>query len=544
MQWSDASLIVYRYKRATVCFAYLKDTSNEASLDDTDDWFTRGWTLQELIAPKKMYFYNKEWQRIGNKDSLRTTLSKITGIDERVLSGVRGLGKCSIAQRMSWASKRQTKRIEDIAYCLLGIFDVNMPLLYGEREKAFMRLQEEIIRQSPDESIFAWQDERIGFVQYQADVLADPIWQNLGSCNSAAAEYVQEETIRTAKTNYDVSWLCDHISSTMPRLEQSQTLSSMLAKSPKGFRHAGAIVGTPTPIPDLAIHGYRYAPTKPFTLTNRGLKTKRHLLPWSLFTYLLPLECSHEQGEFGLGILLRRLRGQNTQYARVQVFGEQLIHDKRLNRASINYSAERDIVYVPRPLPHPRHFTEYVYGFHIDIEGLKQIPHDRVMSRGGWNEKSSIVFLKPGDHNPNDVCEINLDGLDKPIKRVKLGFDYNFVPFFIASKGKIENKFSSMNDKDRSIHNSKEIGEKAKDRFFRHFLPVEGQPGLWIRSHETQSFPRLYYLLKTDNVKSIVAKVSLSLAEMSSDYRTQLWVMWTVKLEFSDLVSSNSFSIR
>lgn len=83
-------------------------------------------------------------------------LADVTGIEEVVLAGFRPLDSCCVAQRMSWAAHRETTRIEDRAYCLLGIFDINMLLLYGEEDKAFLRLQEEIIRSRADLSVFAW----------------------------------------------------------------------------------------------------------------------------------------------------------------------------------------------------------------------------------------------------------------------------------------------------------------------------------------------------------------------------------------------------
>ncbi|KAI1446015.1 HET-domain-containing protein [Annulohypoxylon stygium] len=118
-------------------------------------WFSRGWTLQELIAPSRINFYDKGWNYFGSKLELASVLSWITGVDTSILKG-RPLDEILVGRRMSWASTRETTRVEDMAYCLLGIFDINMPLLYGEGKKAFIRLQEEIIRSSHDLSIFAW----------------------------------------------------------------------------------------------------------------------------------------------------------------------------------------------------------------------------------------------------------------------------------------------------------------------------------------------------------------------------------------------------
>lgn len=126
----------------------------------------RGWTLQELIAPREVEFYNHSWERFGTRGSLSAEIRAITGIPTEVLYFTptrdipdvsRLLELTSVAERMSWAARRETTREEDIAYSLLGLFDINMPLLYGEgRVKAFKRLQEEIIRATDDESIFVW----------------------------------------------------------------------------------------------------------------------------------------------------------------------------------------------------------------------------------------------------------------------------------------------------------------------------------------------------------------------------------------------------
>ncbi|KAI0502773.1 heterokaryon incompatibility protein-domain-containing protein [Xylaria bambusicola] len=119
-------------------------------------WFTRGWTLQELLAPRSVLFYDNQWNLRGTKESLKYPLSKITGIDMQALMGSRPLEDYPIAVRMSWCSKRETSRSEDLAYCLLGIFGVYMPMLYGEGTNAFIRLQEEICKTTDDLSIFAW----------------------------------------------------------------------------------------------------------------------------------------------------------------------------------------------------------------------------------------------------------------------------------------------------------------------------------------------------------------------------------------------------
>lgn len=125
----------------------MDSTSNMAE----SRWFTRGWTLQELIAPAKVRFYDKSWSVVGMKDTLGAQLSCITGIGPGILApGGRDLrellGEFPISHRMAWAATRKTTRIEDMAYSLIGIFGVNLSLVYGEGERAFNRLQEEMFK--------------------------------------------------------------------------------------------------------------------------------------------------------------------------------------------------------------------------------------------------------------------------------------------------------------------------------------------------------------------------------------------------------------
>ena len=141
------------------------DPSQPSSSFRESRWFTRGWTLQELLAPQEVVFFNKDWVEIGTRRSSRAVIEEITGISKETLEKpLCGSETCphicrghSVAQKMSWAALRKTTREEDRAYCLMGLFGVNMPLMYGEGgEKAFARLQQEIMRQSSDDSIFAW----------------------------------------------------------------------------------------------------------------------------------------------------------------------------------------------------------------------------------------------------------------------------------------------------------------------------------------------------------------------------------------------------
>ncbi|KAI1773390.1 heterokaryon incompatibility protein-domain-containing protein [Hypoxylon cercidicola] len=150
------------YRDAAICYAYLADVAKNLRLSTIEKklrksrWFTRGWTLQELIAPSEVVFYSMDWHRVGTKSELAACISDITHIDQVYLNAA-NVQLASIAQRMSWAANRETSRDEDVAYCLLGIFDVNMPLIYGEGTKAFQRLQGEIMKAYPeDHTLFAW----------------------------------------------------------------------------------------------------------------------------------------------------------------------------------------------------------------------------------------------------------------------------------------------------------------------------------------------------------------------------------------------------
>jgi hypothetical protein len=107
-----------------------------------------------------LIFYSQGWQRIARKADLQNEVSAITGVDIEVLRG-EDPRSMSIAKRMFWAPKRKTTRREDIVYCLMGLFDVNMPLLYGEGEKGFIRLQEEIMKNSDDHTLFAWKELKV-----------------------------------------------------------------------------------------------------------------------------------------------------------------------------------------------------------------------------------------------------------------------------------------------------------------------------------------------------------------------------------------------
>lgn len=172
------------YRDAEICYAYLSDVDSVEQLQtlgrqpasqrlaavvgtsssSTDavvmgKWFHRSWTLQELLAPRDVRFYCASWQLLGTKYSLTSTIAAITGIAEDILCHRRDFFQVPAATRIHWASRRVASRIEDEAYSLLGLFDVNMPLLYGEGPKAFQRLQQKILKQSEDCTLLLWNSD-------------------------------------------------------------------------------------------------------------------------------------------------------------------------------------------------------------------------------------------------------------------------------------------------------------------------------------------------------------------------------------------------
>lgn len=167
------------YQDSRICLVYMFDVnlassrakitpgtwhaSESDALPDTtrqefeeSKWFTRGWTLQELLAPSNTIYLSKTWEVIGTNVTLEADVSAAAKIPASIIRLKLRMKNAPVVEKMSWASRRITTRPEDIAYCLMGIFGVNMPLLYGEGHKAFRRLQLEIIKDTHDHSIFLW----------------------------------------------------------------------------------------------------------------------------------------------------------------------------------------------------------------------------------------------------------------------------------------------------------------------------------------------------------------------------------------------------
>ena len=232
------------YRNAACCFVTLSDVGENGDISNCG-WFKRGWTLQELLAPKECYFYDFELNFLGTREELKEVIAKTTGIPVHIFTDggtvMEDLEDVSVAQIMSWASGRETTRVEDMAYCLLGLFNVNMPLMYGERERAFVRLQQQIIARSYDESIFAWEAPDI-----DEDDALEPETPMVGN---------NKMQFRKRRKGMEFGM-------------------GLLARSPKDFKHAQHIsrvqCGPPRP---------------PYKIANHGLEIRRY--PLSLWNALL-----------------------------------------------------------------------------------------------------------------------------------------------------------------------------------------------------------------------------------------------------------------
>ena len=152
------------YAGSAICYTFLadvppgRDPHAPRSHFRRSRWFKRGWTLQELIAPSELVFLSSDWTVIGSKRELAALVEEVSGVDRAALLRQKSLHRFSVAQRLSWAARRETKRLEDRAYSLLGLFGLNMPTLYGEGKGALRRLKEEMMLRIPDQSLFAWGD--------------------------------------------------------------------------------------------------------------------------------------------------------------------------------------------------------------------------------------------------------------------------------------------------------------------------------------------------------------------------------------------------
>ncbi|KAK4169764.1 heterokaryon incompatibility protein-domain-containing protein, partial [Cladorrhinum sp. PSN259] len=340
------------YRWSSVCFAYIEDLVlpgsdvdfSWLSKDVTYRWFTRGWTLQELIAPQEVEFYTRSWRHCGNKSSLVDSLSRVTGIDKTILLDNKRLSALPVARRMSWASRRQTTRVEDMAYCLLGIFSVNMPMLYGEGDRAFIRLQEEIAKETDDLSMFAW---------------------------------IESRGPSTANTFEPAEYL----SGPGSVLENFHEFSGILASSPRGFANCGDIMRFRNPL-DPAFDT--------FSMTNNGVKLKAELGETEDLKCIMNLSCvrrttAKNPGELEwIGIFLTK--ATFGKYVRLQP--DKLFYTS--DRA--NYSTEKNTIYLHkflRPEAKDQILQERRGRMYIDF--TFHVPRGVSRQKDGWYSVSSPV---------------------------------------------------------------------------------------------------------------------------------------------------------
>ena len=168
------------YRKSEVCYAYLHDVSDPSKFIESD-WFSRGWTLQELIAPKRLKFFTKDWTLIGFREDLIDLIAQRTGISPEILRSSKIPPEVTISQKMVWAAERETSKVEDRAYSLLGILDVSMVPIYGIENAAFDDLQHRIIAKYADQTLFAWyhtvvtQSEDVEMADGDTDTTPGPV---------------------------------------------------------------------------------------------------------------------------------------------------------------------------------------------------------------------------------------------------------------------------------------------------------------------------------------------------------------------------------
>ncbi|KAH9924989.1 HET-domain-containing protein [Epithele typhae] len=284
------------YARADVCYALLDDVPGSEnpvahkSCFRHARWWTRGWTLQELIAPRTLVFVSHDWRFLGTKHSLASVVEEISGVDRAVLVHSRALDDISVARRMSWAASRVTTREEDRAYSLMGIFGVTMPTIYGEGQLAFTRLQDEILKLTPDQSIFAW----------------GPVLESYPYAFHGFAADLDEPHHRAS-----------HNHTSQPEMQ------TMLAPSPAEFAAAGRI--RPITTLELSLRLGVDLSNPHYQHTSYGIRTRLPLLtdshaPGELPSLTAPtkvslaaLACEHEDGSLVL-LFLRKKDSAHDEY--------------------------------------------------------------------------------------------------------------------------------------------------------------------------------------------------------------------------------------
>lgn len=356
------------YARSAVCYALLSDVSKQqvwldwadgdletlailendalAMLTCDDEkwqriasqcrWFKRGWTLQELIAPSDLRFFTRDWSYMGSKKNLLVTLWHATGIDPLALEDYQSLPKFTIARRMAWAAGRWTTRIEDRAYSLFGLFGVSMPLLYGEGERAFIRLQEELVRTSTDHSVFAWKPAA--------------------------------DQLRISRSRRDVR-------------------ESLFARSPDDYRAARRVVRW-----HADEDGHKSS--KPFRLTNRGVDFDGVYIAETDVGKLALLNCRFEdkpQGPIALRIIEDEAGGGAEKDCFVDYDHRLTVYDWR-TRQGLQYRARQTILRRPPEPPLDLTSTAPAAMFHIVSESeSEEIDIYNPSPNAMWNQSTGVM---------------------------------------------------------------------------------------------------------------------------------------------------------
>jgi Heterokaryon incompatibility protein (HET) len=453
---SEAINSMYRwYKAAAVCYAYLSDVQAIA-LDsgiNSSKWFERGWTLQELLASQHVVFYDQQWEILGTKQTLSKLLTLRTGIDEAILHG-EPLSRRSIAQRMSWASARVTTRKEDKAYCLLGIFDVNMPMLYGEGgEKAFHRLQEQIIRQSDDHTVFAWPIHHLG----QPGLLAD-----------SPAAFAN----------------CQHMRTMTPRK----------GRSPYSLTNRGLSI----------------------KLLATQFTTDTYLVRLDFVNETLPAD-DVPVNELCSGMFLRRLN-EDDQYARVQHEGETFMQLKASfwdHEAWKLLQSTRPVEQIEINVrqefteSNTNNYKDRVNGFRIatpELLGRSSSGRDRFkVSASSWNPQERIISTKAGDYGTVGSLDISQQG--RKIKVIKLGFDFEYNPVcFIAATGGLDNKMPLLERRAQWQYTEE---AQAEFRALHHRSPFDTMAWSEVRDGEAIELKRHpgLWALRGDRINGLNVRI-------------------------------------
>ncbi|KAI0329671.1 HET-domain-containing protein [Cubamyces sp. BRFM 1775] len=277
------------YRYADVCYVYLHDVFANSHREETEiqfvesEWHRRGWTLQELLAPRIVLFVSAEWQLIGSKLELAGLIQRATHIPRSVLTFERRVADCSVACRMSWAASRETTKVEDQAYSLLGIFGVNMPTTYGEGSYAFIRLQREILKNIHDQTIFAWGTvlERHSFSFFGRSVSTANLREDPFPVPDSSPQYLLAASPKEFEHSADFRPIC-----------WQQFLSRL-----------GRSIEEPNPI---------------YTATSSGIRTRLPLLPviatdyqTNLPSHLAILACERDSNTEGTQLVAILLRPQS-----------------------------------------------------------------------------------------------------------------------------------------------------------------------------------------------------------------------------------------